>query len=149
MSRETDIEAVLEADVTLMAILTGGVYTAGALGLGGINRQDTAVAFSNGYLQPCALVKQRSFVPDGVVVDHTTGHASAARVIEIYVYEDAGYTNIDGALARIFTLLHGHQFTNSFPLQWINTIDRARDNAALDGASMSRQDWLINEVLGD
>ena len=59
MSRETDFETRMEADATLAAILTGGVYTSGAVGELGITRETTSAAFdSNGYLKPCALVRQ-------------------------------------------------------------------------------------------
>ena len=152
MTRETDFETRMEADATLMAILTGGVYVAGALGQGGINRTDTPTAFDSttGYLKPCALVRQRALVADLQVNDQIAQVASATQVVEIYVYQDGpAYTSIDSALSRLFTLFFGHQFNDSFPAEWIGTLDRERDQGALNGASMARQEWLIANVIGD
>lgn len=151
MTRETDFETRMEADATLMAILTGGVYVAGALGLGGINRTDTPAAFDSttGYLKPCALVRQRALVADLQVNDQIAQVASATQVVEIYLYEDSGYSNIDAALSRLFTLFFGHQFTGTFPLEWIGTLDRERDQGALDGSSMARMEFLVANVIGD
>lgn len=151
MSRETDFQTRMEADAPLMAILTGGVYVAGELGREGITRTSAPSAFdSNGYLKPCALVRQRSQVSDSQVIDQIEQIASETRIIEIYLYEDSGYTNIDSALSRLFTLFFGYQFSNGgFPLEWIGTLDRERDQGALDGASLARQEWLLANVIGD
>lgn len=150
MSIETDFETRMEADTTLMAILTGGVYTAGALGRLGINRTDTPAAFDgNGYLLPCALVRERPLVPDLQVNDFLEQIASATQVVEIYVYQDTGYGSIDSALARLFTLFFGYNFTRTFPLEWIGTLNRERDQGALDGKSMARMEWLVPFVIGD
>lgn len=150
MSRETDFETRMEADATLMAILTGGVYAAGSIGLLGITRETTPSAFdSNGYLKPCALVRQRPLIPDLQVVDFTVQAASATQVVEIYVYEDSGYTNIDNALNRLYTLFYGYKFSDSFPVEWLGTLDRERDQGALSGASMARMEFLVPNVIGD
>lgn len=148
MSAENDIATVMEADATLMATLTGGVYTSAEVGRDGITRDTAAAAFdTSGYLKPCALVRQRGLVPDGVLVEQETPAASATQVVEIYVYEDSGYSSIDTALNRLFVLLLGRQLSSgSFPLEWLNTIDRERDEGALKGASMARQDWLVVTV---
>jgi len=148
MSRETDFETVMEADATLMAILTGGVYTVDAVGRDGISRDTVPGAFdASGFLKPCALVKQRGLVPDGQVVDLSI--ASATQVIEIYLYQDSGFSSIDSALARLFTLFNQYQFSNTWPIEWINTLDRQQDGGALKGASLARQDWLITTVEGN
>lgn len=150
MSREANFKTRMDADATLLAILTGGVYAAGSLGLLGITRETTPSAFdSNGYLKPCALVRQRPLIPDLQVVDFTAQVASAAQVTEIYVYEDSGYTNIDSALSRLYTLFYGYKFSDSFPVEWLGTLDRERDQGALNGASMARMEFLVPNVIGD
>ena len=150
MSREGDFKTRMDSDAALLAILTGGVFVAGSLGLLGITRETAAAAFdSNGYLKPCALVRQRQLVADLQVADLLAQAASATQVIEVYVYQDSGYTSIDSALARLFTLFYGHQFSDSFPVEWIGTLDRERDQGALNGASMARQEWVVPQVLGD
>lgn len=150
MSIETDFQTRMEADAPLMAILTGGVYVSGELGPLGINRTDAPDAFDgNGYLLPCALVRERPLVPDLEVNDYLEQVASATQVVEIYIYQDRGYGSIDTALDRLFTLFFGHQFSETFPLEWLGTLNRERDQGALDGKSMARMEWLVPFVIGD
>jgi hypothetical protein len=150
MSREEDFAARMLADTTLMQTLTGGVFTSGTVGINGITRDVAPTAFdANGYLEPCALVRQRGNVPDGNVRDGMAQTTSAIQVVEIYVYEDTGYTNIDAALARMYVLFEGYAFSDSFPVELSNVIDRQRDTGALNGASLARQDWAVYSVIGD
>lgn len=150
MSRESDIKSILIGDATLMAILTGGVFTSADVGRDGITRDSAPGAFdTSGYLKPCALVKERGSVPDNQVVDTIQGHASAGQVVEIWNYEDEGYTNIDAAQARQFVLLFGLQLSGTFPLEWAGTLNREVDEGALSGSSLARQDWLVIEIIGD
>ena len=149
MSREADFKTHMEADATLMALLTGGVFTSAGVGRDGITRTSAAAAFDgSGYLKPCALVKQRGLIPDLEVNDQEAGVASATQVIEIWLYEDTGYISIDAALNRLFVLFHGYSFTDTFPVEWITTLDREVDEGALNGASMARQDWLTSSIEG-
>lgn len=150
MSIETDFQDRMEADATLMAILTGGVYVSGELGPLGINRTDAPGAFDgNGYLLPCALVRERPLVPDLEVNDYLEQVASATQVVEIYIYQDRGYSSIDAALDRLFVLFFGYQFNGTFPLEWLGTLNRERDQGALDGKSMARMEWLVPFIIGD
>lgn len=149
MSRESQFETVMEADATLMAILTGGVRTKEATGVEGVGRETTPSAFdANGYLRPTALVRQRDTVPDNAVRDLMAQTVSTSVVVEIYLYEDRGYTNIDAAMSRLFTLFEGYQFTDSFEVQWVNTVDRIRDMGSLKGCSLARMDWQVSSVRG-
>lgn len=145
-SRENLFATRMEADSTLMAILTGGVYESGEVGVEGITRESTPAAFSSGYLLPCALVRQRSLVPDNIVYDEIEQDTSLRQVVEIWLYEDSGYTNLDLATARLFTLFQGYQFSDSFPAQLINQIDRARDEGALKGRSLARMEFEIYSI---
>jgi hypothetical protein len=148
-SREDDFANRMEADATLMATLTGGVYAAGEVGLEGISRDTTPSAFSSGYLLPAALVRQRSDVPDNAVWDEATQHTSFRQVVEIYLYEDRGYSSIDTAAERLFQLFQGYQFTSpnpSFPVKLINKLDRFRDEGALKGNSLARLDFEVFTV---
>jgi len=147
MSREEDFQTVMEADTALMATLTGGVYTVGTIGRDGISRDTTPSAFdSNGYLLPCALVKQRDLIADNQVIDLNI--ASAAQVIEIYFYQDSDYGSIETAYNRCFALFNQRILSDSFPCEWIGLIDREQDGGALKGASLARQDWLIPSIQG-
>jgi hypothetical protein len=148
MSREDDFKAVMTADTALMAILTGGIFTAGQVGIDGITRDAQAAAFDgNGYLLPCALVRQRSEVADNQISD--IGLVSVGQTVEIYLYQDApSYAAIDSASARLFGLFHGHAFNDTFETQFTNLIDRSRDAGALSGASMARMDFFTRSIKG-
>lgn len=150
MALEDDFATRMVADTALMAILTGGVWKSGAVGRLGITREVAASAFdATGYLKPCALVRQRAMAPTGDVDDTGAGMASAAQTVEVWLYEDTGYTAIDGAMARLFALLHGHVFAGGwFEARWSNTIDRQRDAGALAGASLARMDFLVHGIRG-
>lgn len=157
MSREDDFKArmiddtsgspVIVGGTALMTTLAGGVFTKGEVGREGITRDSAPGAFTNGFLQPCALVKQRGFVPDKKILDEETQLISGTQVIEVYVYEDSGYTSIDAAISRLIKLFLGYQFSDSFPVEWINTIDREREaGSALLGASLARIDFRVVSV---
>lgn len=151
MSRETQIETLLEADATLMAILTGGIYTSGAVGPEGISRATTPSAFdANGYLKPTALVRQRDLVPDGNVQDGMAQMDSAIQVVEVWLYADQGdgYTAIDNAINRIYSVLRGVQLEDAFPLELANIIQRQRDEGALAGAALGRIDFAVYSIFG-
>lgn len=149
MSREEDFKAIMVADATLMAILTGGVYTVDEVSREGITRETNPGAFgTDGFLLPCALVSVRSARPNQAIRDEASTLTSADIVVEIYNYEDQGYENIDAAQARQFTLFQGSMINGSYPVSWINTTPRARDTGPLGGASVQRQDWLTPILRG-
>lgn len=150
MSRESDFYTRMIANAPLMAILTGGVYTSHSIGRDGITRDSAPGAFDvNGYLKPSALVKQRGIVPDGQVMDTVAQIATARQVVEIWLYEDTGYTNIDAAREAIWRLFFGRKFSDSFAPELINVLDREIEPGQLSGASMTRLDWLVIDVQGD
>lgn len=148
MSRESDVAALLTVDVTLMAILTGGIFVYGNVGPEGISRGSTPTAFdADGYLLPCALVKQRGEIPTNDMVDYGEQMSSARQIVEIWYYQDTGYAALDNARARVRALLQGVTLGDSFELKLVNTQDRLRDPGALAGASMAKQDWQVDFIL--
>lgn len=148
MSREADFASRMTGDATLMATLTGGVFKTETVGVEGVTRETTPTAFSSGYLLPCALVRQRAIVPDGIVEDDIEQDTSVRQVVEIWLYEDRGYTSIDSAASRLFVLFQGYQFSDAFPAKLINQIERERDPGALKGASLARLDFEVFSVKG-
>jgi hypothetical protein len=149
LSRENDVYTVLNADATLLATLTGGIFKVESIGIDGIDRTSAPAAFTGGFLRPCALVRERSFVPDGMLRDMVTKQLTARQVIEVYLYEDRTYAAIDTAKARIITLLQGHQFSDSFEVELVNIVPRMREPAGpLMNASMERLDFLVVSVWG-
>jgi hypothetical protein len=147
MSRESDFKTLLDADAPLNAILTGGIYKSEDVGVEGISRETTPSAFSSGFLLPCALIKQRGEIVTQDARDYDSVLLSTEQVVEIWLYEDRGYTNIDSAKSRLITVLHGHMFSNAFEAVLANVIDRQRDEAALKGNSLTRLDWQISSIV--
>lgn len=149
MSRETDFETRMEADATIMALLTGGVHVYGSLGLQGVTRETVPAAFdANGFLKPLCVVKQRAAVPDGAVDDMIEKDASYGQAVELWFYEDRLFANIDPAVARAKVLFHGHRFSDSFPMEApVNIITRGIEgDGALKGKSVARQDWQVIDI---
>lgn len=97
----TSITALLQADTTLNAILTGGVHRAME-----ISRQATPTAYdSRRELLPCALVKQETATPWGP-------HDDSGRLyIVIWFYARSDYTTIEAARKRVYELLHRAKLT--------------------------------------
>ena len=152
MSREADFYAVLNADATLLATLTGGVWKRESVGVEGLTRATAAAAFdSSGYLRPCALIAERATVPDGVVKDLMAQKVSTRVIVEVYLYADAGagYSALDTAAARIYVLLQGKQFTGSAEVELVNVVGRWREvDGPLRNAAGIRYDWLVPGIMG-
>lgn len=149
MAREDDFASRMTGDATLMVILTGGVFKSGTVGDEGITRETAPDAFdANGYLEPCALVVQRAAVPDNQVRDGIAQHTSTVQVVEVWLYQDSGYTQIDLAKARLYVLFEGYQFNDSLPVESVNEVGRERDDGALAGASLERVDFAVYSVRG-
>lgn len=86
----------LAIDPTLLAILTGGIYTATL-----ISRQTTPNAFNAAReLLPCALLR---FEDESQVSPYAT---SARLMFVLYFYQRSGYEQIDAARARCYALLN-------------------------------------------
>lgn len=100
------VKSVLEGDVTLAAILTGGVYSRA-----GISRTLTPDAFdSKGAIKPCAVVTEEA--------TNRIGHREdkmemVSLVVWLYEDEGSGYTLIDTAKMRVRALLHDQTVTTS------------------------------------
>ena len=107
------IQTLLEADATLMAILTGGIYTKEEVGELGMKNENTVVSAAwtevNEYpvLQPCLVVQARGFVLDGTRWDVESKTASGRQAVVLWFYNDqsAGWTAIQNASNRCYQLL--------------------------------------------
>ncbi len=141
MSAVSTVKAVLEADATLLATATGGVWDYDETGRLGINRTTTPGAFgANGILKPCILVKGRSAVADGLLADDAAQYASVRETVELWLYEDAGTTAIETMASRARKDLHGVQLDGTFGCWWQQDIDGRDDTMS---ASFRRSDYLI------
>jgi hypothetical protein len=147
MSREHDVKTRLAADATLLTILTGRIHADGALGRLGITRDTAPDAFdANGWLLPCALVRERALIPAGDIRDLEAQVASTSQMVEVWLYEDAGFANIEAASNRIYALLQGYPFSGAYPAEWTFSTPVLRDEGTLSGASVQRIDYRIVDI---
>lgn len=100
-------KAILEADATLLALATGGIYDWDETGRMGINRTNTPTAFTSGIIKPCLLLKLASSVPFGGIADDPNKIVSVREMLEAWGYQDSGYATIKSMLDRVYTLLQG------------------------------------------
>jgi hypothetical protein len=153
MARSVDFAQRMRDDATMMSYLLGGVYTPDELELVGEDRitQDSAPdAFDDmGFLLPCALVVHQTQVPDGIIEDNDNQLISIAQRVEIWYYQDKGYSVIDLALERGRQLFQGYQFSGTYPVRLGFISERMKDLGSLKGASTVRQDWQVYEILGE
>ena len=149
MSNQSIITAILEADATLLTTATGGVIEWADTNRLGISRETTPDAFDSttGLIKPCILVKGRGERPDGGIADDTGQQLSTAEVVEIWFYEDTGYTNIETMRARVYALLHGQQVDNSlFIVRWAgDPFIQMRDDA-MGHISVERSDYDVRAL---
>lgn len=135
-------KAILEADATLLATATGGVWDINEAGKSGINRTSTPGAFdSQGVIKPCVLLKLRSGTPDGALADDATQTVSLLDILEAWFYQDQGYTAINTMRDRVYTLWQAKQLTGTFVCLWAGDVRGGRD-IDLD-ASVERSDYNV------
>lgn len=142
MSALSAIKTRLEADVTLLATATGGVWSFEETGRLGLGRTNTPAAFdSSGVIKPCVLVRLRSATPDYVLQDDSGQYQSVRESIEVWFYEDSGYSAIETMRSRCYTLLHATQVTGVFAIRWAGDI---RSSIDFDlNASVERSDYTV------
>lgn len=137
------IKTVLEADATLLATATGGIYDFNETGRIGVNRTNTPSAFdANGVIKPTILVRARALVPDFVLRDSSGQYSSARQTIEVYYYQDSGYSTIATLKDRVYALLHETQVTGAFLVSWAGGTGESFDYDI--NACVERDDYLVN-----
>ncbi len=130
MSIRSAILAILAGDTTLLATLTGGVYSATE-----ISRQLTPGAFdANGEVLPCALLVLEAEDPVGPY------NTSSRLFVVLYLYEQQGYTAIDAALKRIYTLLHRQRISGNgiWEMRHVGDVPDQRDATLNCALALSR-----------
>jgi hypothetical protein len=140
MSTVSTVKALLEADATLLATATGGVWDYDETGRLGLSRTTTPAAFdASERILPCLLVKMRSSQPTGELAD---GQSLSVRDhLEIWLYEDTGYAHIDTMRERVYALLQAVQLDGTHGCFWQGDVRGARD-IELD-ASVERSDYTV------
>lgn len=143
MSTVSAAKAILEADATLVAAATGGIYDFDETGANGISRTTTPDAFdAHEMIQPCILVKLRSATPDGALQDEAEQYVSVREVLEVWFYEDSGYSTINTMRDRVYTLLQNVQLSGTFQCIWAGDVRNQRDTD-LD-ASVERSEFAVH-----
>ena len=132
MSLSDSIKTALEADVALMALLTGGIFN----DVEEISKQNTPGAFdgTTKEIKPCALIK--------LGVETKAGpHARSVRTpFRIYFYQRQGYDVIDPAMELVFDILNDQQIGERvWNIEYGSEIKVQRDQA-LDCA-LESQIW--------
>jgi len=141
MSAESTILAVLEADATLLALATGGIYSFDEAGSEGINRTLTPSAFdSNGIVKPCIMVSARNANPGYNVGDDSNQSMDVRQVVECWFFDHAAYSTIESMKDRVYTLLQAQRLSGPYRVDWAGDYRLPRD-MDLD-AFQERQDWL-------
>lgn len=148
MTIESAIVDIILADGTITALVDDRVYAKEDLGPDGLTGQERPDIYNSDIeLQTCIMVKERDVIADGQVIDFEDKEMSALQIVEIYIYQERGYGDIDAIRSRLRKILMGEYLDNTFELEWVLDIPRLQDEAALAGASLGRQDWSFNIIL--
>lgn len=138
----------LEADATLLTLLSGRIYLYHDLPSKGISRATMPNVYSgyqgSGPLLPLCVVKGRGLIPQPALRDYTTQYTSAAQVIELYFYNDqaAGWDTLKTAADRAYALLHERPLPDSFQCVLVNAVEDMRD-PEMENACLLRRDYQI------
>ena len=148
MSVVSGIKTLTEADTAIMTILTGGVHTDDETGRNGIGRSTTPAAYdANGFLQPCAYVKERAQVGNWGGALGNDGFTGTRQVFEIWLYDDTSPTAIASARDLLIPLLQRVLITGFGRLRYLGFLkDRAPD---MNNAPFFRLDFELIGLLGE
>ena len=145
MSALSAVKTILEADSTLLATATGGCWDFDETGRMGINRTSTPAAFdSNLIIKPCLLLKLRSSMPDGAIVDEAAQRVSYVQMLECWFYADNAYTSIETMRDRVFVLLHAKRLTGPYFVRWAGDLRNQRDDEI--DAFVERSTFQVNGI---
>jgi len=145
VSVESTLKAVLEADATLLALATGGVWSWDEAGEKGLNRTRTPAAFdANGVIKPCVMANARNANPGYNIQDDTGQVVDVRQVIEFYLFDNATYATIESMKSRLYVLLHAKQFTGLVRCEWAGDLRLGKDEDI--GALVERVDYLTIRI---
>jgi len=95
------VKNILEADTTLMSMLSGGVFDAADFDRDGMSRDDVPTDADDMTILPFATIRYRGMNDYGPrKIDAERGS------VEVYIYQDVGYGTIEAAAQRVKTLLN-------------------------------------------
>lgn len=141
-------EAVLdlfENDATFAALATGGVFDVDTLGRQELELGD--ITSGTPIVQPALLIRWTTDAPWGP--DSLNGHRP---FVELYFYQDTGYTTTEAMRQRAYELLDRQRVTFNepasdyvFEFRWAGDVIQQQDDS-LGGASMERSRFYANSI---
>lgn len=150
MSREQQVKDILVNDPTIMALLTGGVYTEQEVGIEGIRRGDNspsgAAYDSSGRLLGCALIREGGVIPFNSIRSISDRFAAITQTVSIYFYEMRGMDIVKPASERSYELLEGAQLPPSYPIWMEAETPPIPDDGPMMNSTVLRQDWIIVSI---
>lgn len=148
---EPALKAVLDADATLNALLTGGIFAYRDLGVSGVgftNIIDARRDPSTGIFEPFGVVRGRNVITtSNRLHDEDTQYVAVEQTIEIWILDDPTSTKavIDSATDRIYQLLEFRPPEGAFQCELVHYFD-ARDYD-FSGARAMAVEFLITGKL--
>ncbi|MBI1257586.1 MAG: hypothetical protein GC204_08955 [Chloroflexi bacterium] len=136
------IRGVLADDVTLAALLVGGIYRYEDTGRSGISRVTTPDAYEvDGFLRACAVIKASEIRSAAAIRDSAAGGRQA---VSVYLYDDGdnGYGTVLTARDLIVTLLDRLWIDGAGFVRRIGGAEDERD-PKLNNAALVRIDFEI------
>jgi hypothetical protein len=131
MSYGAAIVTLLNADSTLTALLTGGIYEFEYSGRKGLNRIEVVQAYvqKTGLLKPLCIIYEAAAIDTGEVHSPSTGRVSTITPITGWIYDqgDSGYGTIASAEQRIYHDLAFTRLTGALQILWGQTIKDKRE----------------------
>jgi hypothetical protein len=122
MTLEDTFVTLMQADTELMALLTGGVYS--AIAVGEVSRQYTPAAFDeNKEIMPSALVSMGTEVIQGPY------HNSVKTPVMVYFYQRIGSDIIEQALNLVYELFNYQKLDGTWLVEHDMSIFNQADQA--------------------
>lgn len=132
----------LSSDSTLASLATGGVHDAESVGRRGLTRAALAGS-STVPIEPALYLHWPTAVPMG---GGEVGLQVERVFLEVYAYQDRGYTATGAMRERVMALLHRQQVTLDdgwcFLILWRGDVCQQHDEA-LGGVSMERSRYEV------
>lgn len=145
MTIEAQVADLLRADTTLMALLTGGVYTDEEVGVEGLRRGDdspTEDAFdAQGILKPSAIVREGNESGYANIRDQAEQIVAVNVPVDIFLYQSRDKDTILAAKKRIYRLLEGKRLQATYPLMWAGDTPVFYDVGPVVNSTTIRQSW--------
>jgi hypothetical protein len=121
MTLSSELKTVLQANASLMAVLTGGIF----VDVEELSLQKTPGAFdTNKEVKPCVLIKVPNETPAGPY------KTSVRTTIVIYFYQRSGYDKIAAAMVYAYGELNEEKIgTGVWNIEHVNSVHQQRDQA--------------------